>query len=254
VKKLQTYMNDQLFFVDPDGDRVVFRVPCGGATTKGSGYPRCELREMKKDGEEAGWSTDDAEIHEMTLKLKIMKTPPVKKHVICAQIHDSEDDLMMVRLEGEKLFVERNSLNEVMLDRNYKLGTLFDLKIQASKGVISVWYNGQQKIDWTVSKDGCYFKAGCYTQSNVKKGDEAESFGEVVIQQLHIQQPDEEAKQAFLALTLDPSNCLSGVASKSIDLDAHPLCEHNKQVSHRRVLVGIVLHIATVLEPSTSDE
>ncbi|TWU46111.1 Alginate lyase precursor [Rubripirellula tenax] len=191
-EELQTYVNDRLFFVDPDGDGVVFRATCGGATTKGSSYPRCELREMKNgEGERAEWSSGDAGTHEMTLKLKITKTPPVKKHVVCAQIHDAEDDVLMVRLEGEKLFVERNKSEEVMLDRKYKLGTMFDLKIQAGQGNISVWYNGKQAMNWKHSTDGCYFKAGCYTQSSEKKGDKAESFGEVVIKQLQIRYADQ---------------------------------------------------------------
>lgn len=60
-------------------------------------------------------------------------------------------------------------------------GTLFDLVIAAGQGHVRVDYNGRPSLDWKVKRDGCYFKTGVYTQSNVKKGDAAETFGEVVI-------------------------------------------------------------------------
>ncbi|WDQ15197.1 polysaccharide lyase family 7 protein [Rhodopirellula sp. P2] len=185
--ELSNFSHPEHFHViNPNG--VVFRAHCGGVTTKGSGFPRSELREMSPDGTaRANWSTDDSTTHTLILSVAITATPPKKRHVVCAQIHDADDDLMMVRLEGEKLFVERNDLGDVMLDRHYPLGTAFDLKIQAGQGHVRVFYNGEPKMDWEVSRDGCYFKAGCYTQSNLKKGDAADSFGEVVIDQLRVE-------------------------------------------------------------------
>lgn len=142
---------------------------------------------MSGDGRSlAAWSTDDDATHTLVLRVAITRAPPVKPHVVCAQIHDAEDDLMMVRLEGKKLFVERNSLKEVPLDANYELGTPLDLKIEAGQGEVNVYYNGARKLNWQVSRRGCYFKAGCYTQSNPDKGDAADSLGEVVIYQLDV--------------------------------------------------------------------
>lgn len=172
---------------------VAFRAHCGGATTKGSSFPRCELREMAPDEvNRADWSTDDKTIHTMTVRVAITATPRKKKHVVCAQIHDADDDLMMVRLEGEKLFIERNEVGEVMMERHYQLGTEFELKIEAGRGHVRVFYNGEEKMNWKVSRDGCYFKAGCYTQSNLKKGDDADSYGEVVISMLQLDEINTE--------------------------------------------------------------
>lgn len=89
-------------------------------------------------------------------------------------------------VEGKKLFIERNKTGDVELDPDYKLGTPFDLKLQASGGHIKVWRNGALKMDWEVSRSGCYFKAGCYTQSNPGKGDTPDSYGEVVIRRLRV--------------------------------------------------------------------
>ena len=186
-RDLESFLDARYFFASQNAAGVVFRAHCGGQTTKGSSYPRCELREMTDGGiRRAAWATDEKVTHTMTMRVAITATPEVKQHVVCAQIHDAEDDLLMIRLEGKKLFVERNSLGDVMLDRRYQLGTPFDLKIQSQSGVVRVWYNGRLSMSWAVSKLGCYFKAGCYTQSNPTKGDTEESFGEVVIYGLKV--------------------------------------------------------------------
>ena len=183
---LVDYVNPKYFFVKNGG--VVFRAPCGGATTKNSKYPRSELREMSADGKSrAAWDTSSSIVRSMTVKARIMRTPKVKQHVVCAQIHDADDDLMMVRLEGTKLFIERNKIGDVLLTDDYQLGDTFTVKIQAGNGRVKVWYNGALKMDWKVAKEGCYFKAGCYTQSNRDKGDKADDYGEVIIYKLQLE-------------------------------------------------------------------
>ena len=184
---LQSFSAPDFFFVNAAGDGVVLRAPCGGATTKGSRFPRCELREMTPGGaDETAWSTDDAAPHVMEARLAVTRTPAKKPHVVCAQIHDAEDDLLMIRLEGRRLIVERNDVGDVELDRGIELGRPFDLRIEAGGGRVGVWYNGVRKLDWKVSRAGCYFKAGCYTQSNPSKGDEPDACGEVVIPRLKV--------------------------------------------------------------------
>lgn len=189
--KLLSFVDNKHFFVSKKAGGVVFRAYCDGVTTKGSRYPRCELREMKeKPGGgmiDAAWSTDDRATHSMMATLAITKTPDVKKHVVCAQIHDASDDVMMLRLEGTKLFVERNEFERIMLNRRYEFGTPVKLKLQAGSGRIKLWYNDTQMMDWQHSRQGCYFKVGCYTQSNRDKGDTPESYGEVVVSRLRIE-------------------------------------------------------------------
>ena len=123
----------------------------------------------------------------LTMTAAITQTPRVKPHVVCAQIHDAKDDVLMVRLEGRKLLVERESNRDVVLDSNYVRGTPFDLKIQAGCGQIRVWHAGALKLEWKAPRKGCYFKAGCYTQSNIATGDTADSYGEVVIHRLLVE-------------------------------------------------------------------
>ncbi|MGE0758295.1 MAG: polysaccharide lyase family 7 protein [Pirellulaceae bacterium] len=184
---LRRFRHPQFFFVADSGTGIVCRAPCGGFTTKASRYPRTELREMESDGRRlADWATDDGYTHTMSCTLAVTRTPDRKPHVACAQIHDARDDLLMVRLEGRKLLVERNAQPDVVLDRSYALGRPFDLEIRVEGGQVVVAYQGEPKLNWDVARRGCYFKAGCYTQSNREQGDAPDSYGEVVIRQLRV--------------------------------------------------------------------
>lgn len=190
--QLNSFVDPQWFFAletdRSDTRGVVFRAHCGGSTSKGSKYPRSELREMREEGRKpAAWATDDGGTHTMRMTVAITATPPIKRHVVCAQIHDADNDVIMIRLEGSKLLVERGSQPDVVLDPDYRLGKSFDLEIQAAQGRVLVSYNKVPKLDWKISRAGCYFKAGCYTQSNVSKGDAPESFGEVIIYRLAVE-------------------------------------------------------------------
>ena len=188
LPELKTFRDPESFFVNPQDAGIVFRASCGADTTKGSKYPRSELREMTgTDGEKnAAWGTKDGAVHTMTATLAVTHIPEVKQHVVCAQIHDAKDDLMMVRLEGRKLIIERNSSGDVELDSDYRLGDFFDLKIEAADGHVRVWYQNELKMDWEQSRSGCYFKIGCYTQSNRQKGDKPEAYGEVTVRRLQV--------------------------------------------------------------------
>lgn len=184
---LAAFSNERCFFVDPATGGVLFRCWAGGATTPNSKYPRCELREMTADGRaNASWATNQG-THTMTLRAQINQLPPAKPHVVCAQIHDADDDLMMVRLERKKLFIERNDIGDIPLDDDYELGTAFDIKIEAADGVVKLWHNDELKMTWEVTTDGCYFKAGCYTQSNPDRGDEPDAYGEVILHALTVE-------------------------------------------------------------------
>lgn len=184
---LRYFEDPDFFFLSKEKDAIVFRSQCGAPATKNSSYPRSELREMEKGGKEkASWGTNDGRVHNLTIKAAITAVPEKKPHVVCAQIHDAKDDLLMVRLEGKKLFIERNDLEPVMLDENYELGTFFNLMIIADNGRIRALFEQKQVMEWKIDADELYFKAGCYTQSNTEKGDKADSYGEVAIQALYV--------------------------------------------------------------------
>lgn len=184
---LRLFEDPDFFRLSEKQDCVIFRAQCGAATTENSDYPRSELREMKKGGtKETSWGTNDGKVHNLTISAAITAVPAEKQHVVCAQIHGAEDDLLMVRLEGKKLFIERNELDRVMLDDNYELGSFFNLMIIADNGRIRALYERKQVMEWNVDRDGLYFKVGCYTQSNTKKGDKPDAYGETAFKSVFV--------------------------------------------------------------------
>lgn len=179
--ELATYNLAPYFTLSPDATGVQFRAYVNGATTSGSGYPRSELREMNSNGStNASWSSTTGD-HTMYITQAITKTPVVKPHVVAGQIHDSSDDVVMIRLEGKKLFAEAKGVNKGTLDDNYVLGTKFTVRIQSKEGRVMVFYNGVKKVSFAHTGSGMYFKAGAYTQSNLSKGDTADAYGEVIV-------------------------------------------------------------------------
>jgi len=184
--ELNGFQDLNYFHVNTARNAVVFSAPCGGATTSGSGYPRSELREMINNGtSNAGWSTTSG-THTMEITQAITHLPDVKPDVVAGQIHNANDDVIVFRLEGSKLFVDQNGVNGPVLTANYRLGDVFTVKFVARNGGVECYYNGQYIYTYMINSSGCYFKAGCYTQSNTSKGDAATAYGEVVISRLTI--------------------------------------------------------------------
>jgi hypothetical protein len=194
--KLAHFQNPKFFHLNEAGDGVVFRANAGGATTSGSGYPRSELREMKKNGkDEADWSNKSG-IHTMTIVQAITATPKVKPEVVAGQIHGEEDVVAMVRLEKKHLFVESDGDEVGDLDNDYKLGTKFKLVMRATPGGVTVTYNDKKTVSIDEVGGGNYFKAGCYTQASDhrqedddpdQKYDKPDAYGEVVIYSLKVE-------------------------------------------------------------------
>jgi len=165
---------------------VMFRAPVGGVTTENSKYPRAELREMSANGRrEAGW-TNATGRHVMTISQAITATPRAKPHVVAGQIHDGEDDVIMIRLEGRRLFVESDGDDVGLLDPHYRVGTRFTVSIVATRTGIRVVYDNSRSVHVRKVGRGWYFKAGCYPQSNPDRGDRPSTYGEVVIYALTV--------------------------------------------------------------------
>lgn len=183
--RLRSLANGTYIRLRPDRG-VRFRAPVGGVTTENSSYPRTELREMTADGRrEAAWSSTSGR-HVMTLTQAITATPRAKPHVVAGQIHDAEDDVLMIRLEGRRLFVESKGEDVGLLDPNYRLGRRFTVSVVATSSGVRVRYNQKRVVHVRKVGRGWYFKAGCYPQSNPERGDHASAIGEVVIYALTV--------------------------------------------------------------------
>lgn len=189
--ELGKYKNDPWFVPGYQGG-IRFRAPVSASTTKNSNYPRSELREMKDGGKSnAEWSSTSG-THTMYLDQAITAVPTVKKHVVAGQIHDDDDDVIVIRLEYPNLYVNVDGDNEYTLDSNYTLGKRFNIRFVVNDDKTKVYYNGGSEPVYSLDKsyNKAYFKAGAYTQSNCsKEGSDRcndSNYGEVVIYSLNV--------------------------------------------------------------------
>jgi Alginate lyase len=182
---LESFVDDW-FRLNDTRDGIVFRANAGGATTKNSKYPRSELREMH-GGELASWSNESG-THTMSLRQAVTRLPEAKPHVVTAQIHDEDSDVVMVRLEGTQLKVEYDDgRDDIVIDQAYELGTPYDLRIVAADRKVQVFYDDKLAADLPLSGGGWYFKTGSYVQSNPERGDAPDAVAEVVLYSLKVE-------------------------------------------------------------------
>lgn len=186
------------FAVDPwlivaNGNSVRFRSPVNGVTTSGSSYPRSELREMTNNGAaNAAWSSTTG-THTFTYEAAVTAVPQTKKHIVVGQIHDGSDDVIVIRLEYPKLFIDIGGSDGPTLDANYTLGKKFTAKFEVNGGQTRIYYNNSTTPAYTLTKNysGAYFKLGAYTQSNCStEGSSslcnANNYGEAVVYSMSV--------------------------------------------------------------------
>lgn len=184
--ELKTYVNENWFYTNKTSDAVIFRAITGGTTTKGSGYPRSELREMTDNGKKnASWSSSEG-THTLFIDQSIVHLPVKKPHIVVGQIHDAEDDVIVFRLEKKKLFVKTDDESGPVLDENYQLGTRFTVMFKVKDDHTECYYNGKLKFSYPKAFSGAYFKAGAYVQSSCKgkrkvEGESCDAYGAVEI-------------------------------------------------------------------------
>ena len=165
----------------------------GGVTTKGSSYPRSELRETN-GGELAGvdqppWHPHPRRVAEAV----IARRPPVEARGRRARRSTTaDDDVIQSPPRGQDRLIAQygggsGDKNEYgHRSRTYVLGTPDDLRLVAAAGRIDVFYNGAHSGGAALAGDNWYFKTGSYLQSNVSKGDAADAVGQVVLYALRV--------------------------------------------------------------------
>ncbi|WP_194765832.1 chondroitinase-B domain-containing protein [Tamlana sp. I1] len=215
--------NNEFFYVNDDGDAIVFRVPIrsNNGSTPNSDYIRSELRERVETGSsDIYWTTEGS--HMLYVKQAITHLPLVKSHLVATQIHgnkaDGIDDSMVMRLENSHLFLSFNGgklRDDVTIKTDYVLGTPHEVIFlvvdgkhycyYAEDGNLFEAYNNGNASQYLVQADGndyvmdlnydqSYFKVGNYTQSNPEKeGDETdnpENYGEVLVYDFSVSHGD----------------------------------------------------------------
>jgi hypothetical protein len=170
--ELAGYSNPVFFRTTPACDAILFQAPVTGVTTSGSKNPRSELREMTDGGTGlAGWSSG-AGTHRMTVTQAFTHLPNARTDggtagLVGAQIHDADDDITVIRLEGSNLWVtEGDNPHYKLITDKYKLGTKFETSYEVGGGKVEVFYNGELQATIADRFRGAYFKTGAYTQAN----------------------------------------------------------------------------------------
>jgi hypothetical protein len=207
--KVFTY-TDPSFALNEARDGVVFTAFVDGATTENSKYARSELRELSASGSLAAWSARSG-THTMTVTGSVDHLPVNKPQVSAAQIHGSSDLPLIVMATGacdapcdhdprtraippghvQLMTKENNDTSRQVLDPDYVLGSRYTLTIEARAGVATLTYtNLASRFSSTASfpvasKQDLYFKAGCYTLSNLNS-DAASAYGRTTINALSV--------------------------------------------------------------------
>lgn len=190
------YTSDPEFKVSDDGTAVQFRVRCDAArTSANTKYPRCELREYDEAGaDRAAWNGASG-THYMQGISRVTHLPPIKPWVVVCQVHDSESDLVRVQTEGTSTsnlkLVARNtppgggSEEVVTIQSSYTLGDDIKWKLEVIDGNGTIYINGVAVRTFPASTSGCYFKAGCYIQTNTSDiGEDPAEYGAVELREL----------------------------------------------------------------------
>ncbi|MDH7445802.1 polysaccharide lyase family 7 protein [Aquimarina sp. 2201CG14-23] len=161
----------EYFYVE--GDEVVFKAHCGGATTSGSSYPRSELRQMP-GGNDNYWSMNDYQY--LDVRVRATHLPVEKPEVSMVQIHGPGDEPLRVeyRSDEQGLHVVQNDDIEVDNVLPYSLGEQLRVTVTVQNGRVYCRIENESRPgldawtdDWESADSTGYFKVGCYTQSTM---------------------------------------------------------------------------------------
>lgn len=182
MPELQTYSDGNFRFVKGEG--IYMRADCDGKTTSGSKYPRCEFREL------GGWTMGKGS-HFLELNGACITLPQKKSEVVIAQIHDAKDDVIEVLVSKDKdekhqIDVRHDGFNYGKIVDDYHLGDQYYIKITNTPKSFTVSSDSHWVSIKPKSKSGCYFKAGCYTQSNTAHAEPTGSGGLALIKHLRV--------------------------------------------------------------------
>jgi hypothetical protein len=180
-------------------NEIVFRGHCAGATTIGSKYPRCELRQRVGGGDNL-WSVNNYQY--LQAELRVTKTPVEKPEVCMVQIHGPHNEPLRVQYHAkEGLKIIWNEKNTVRISDvvSYSLEQLLRVTVTVEKGTITCTINNKDTDEsftktWVSSDLTGFFKIGCYTQSSIflsqlkkgKKDEPKEAYGEVRVSKIDL--------------------------------------------------------------------
>jgi poly(beta-D-mannuronate) lyase len=175
--------SDNHFYADSQGLHMI--APCDGVHTSGSKYPRCEFRELTEKGGLASWSTSKGS-HAARWRVCVTHLPVSKPEVVVGQIHDDKDDVFEILHRANTVSVMHDGKSFGTLITNYRQGDEYEIEVLAEHGHINIYLNDALKCAFPKEAKNCYFKIGCYTQSNPSRGAKPGEYGEVILKALSL--------------------------------------------------------------------
>lgn len=176
--QLATYTSDSYRWL-PDGG-LEMTAHANGATTPNSTKRRTEFRQMTDGGtKNAAWSNrTKTYTHSQTMAVTYL---PKGSSVVIGQIHDANDDVVMIRATGlgggyvritaEKSLGKGKGSEKPprVLAEKWALGVKFKVTIYATRTGVTVAFNNVAAKPWAgLVRSGCYFKVGAYLQDGPK--------------------------------------------------------------------------------------
>jgi hypothetical protein len=180
-------------------EEVVFRGHCAGATTSGTKYPRCELRQRVGGGDNY-WSVQ--QLQTLETDLRVTHLPVVKPELSMVQIHGPENEPLRLQFHAtDGLYIVWNEANKDYFKSKvpYTLGQRLHVSVRVQNGditctVTNLDLNKSYTRTWTSMDATGYFKVGCYTQSSIflseiKSGYQNEpldAYGEITVSSVKV--------------------------------------------------------------------
>lgn len=159
------------FYYDASAQAMVFNCPDNGATTRGSHFPRSELRDTDE------WTFSGQ--HTLSASLAVTQQPG-SGNIIVGQIHGNGPGSEALKIRWSKGDVvvgikssPGSTEERFTLVRGLALGDRIDYTIAQSGHTVTVTVNGASKsftYDHSWDGDSVYFKAGNYLQDNSASG------------------------------------------------------------------------------------
>lgn len=173
------------------GENIQFSVKATDKTTKGSHYPRAELRELIK-GKEAAWKVKNNGL--LKAILAVNELPITEKgtsgRIVIGQIHGPDDELCRLYYDNGKVYFYDDKAGSKKKETKFDLKThiiplnqpfAYSIEVKDNKLIVIVAHDGKTyKVDHAIGsfwKDkALYYKTGVYCQVG-KAGSEAGTVG-----------------------------------------------------------------------------
>lgn len=159
------------FYYDADAHAMVFNCPDNGASTRGSHFPRSELRDTRE------WHFSGQ--HTLSASLAVTQQPR-SGGIIVGQIHGDGKGTEALKIRWSKGDIvvgvkasPGSTEQRVTMARGLALGDRIDYRIAQSDRVVTVTVNGAARsftYDSSWDAGTVYFKAGNYLQDNSASG------------------------------------------------------------------------------------